>query len=118
MNRTLRLLLALGLLLGPARASAHAHFKRSEPAAGSRITSSPQAIRLWFTERPELSMTLISMKDANGKAIALAPPESDRGDPLMVAARVSQPLPAGQYTVAWRTAGSDGHPSRGTFSFV
>lgn len=63
-------------------------------------------------------MTSISMTDANGKAIVLAPPESDRGDPLMVAVRVSQPLPAGRYTVAWRTAGSDGHPSRGTFSFV
>lgn len=63
-------------------------------------------------------MTSISMKDANGNAIALAPPESDRGDPLMVAVRISQTLPAGRYTVAWRTAGSDGHPSRGTFSFV
>jgi len=63
-------------------------------------------------------MTLISMRDANGKAIALSPPESGRGDPLMIAVRVSKPLPAGRYTVAWRTAGSDGHPSRGTFSFV
>ena len=63
-------------------------------------------------------MTFISMKDANGKEFALAPPENDRSDPLLVSVRVSQPLPAGRYTVAWRTAASDGHPSRGTFSFV
>jgi putative copper export protein len=78
----------------------------------------PQLIRLWFSEQPELSMTSIAMKDANGNAVALAAPENDRGDPLMISVRVFQPLPAGRYTVAWRTAGSDGHPSHGTFSFV
>ena len=118
MGRTLRLGLALALLLCPARAWAHAHLKRSEPAAGSRITSSPQVIRLWFSERPELSVTFISMKDANGKEFALGSPQNDGGDPLTVSVRVSQPLPAGRYTVAWRAAASDGHPSHGTFGFV
>jgi putative copper export protein len=63
-------------------------------------------------------MTFISLKDANGKVFALASPESDRGDPLTVLVHVAQPLPPGRYTVAWRTAASDGHPSHGTFSFV
>ena len=63
-------------------------------------------------------MTSISMRDANGREISLGPREIDRGDPLMIWVRPVQPLPAGRYTVAWRTAGSDGHPSRGTFSFV
>jgi putative copper export protein len=63
-------------------------------------------------------MTVISLKDASGKAFELAPPENDRGDPLSVVLRVSQPLPAGHYTVVWRTSASDGHPSHGTFSFV
>ena len=77
-----------------------------------------QLIRLWFSEQPELSMTSIAMKDANGNEVALAAPENDRGDPLMIWVRVSHALPAGRYTVAWRTAGSDGHPSHSTFSFV
>ncbi len=118
MGRTLRWGLALALLLCPTRVWAHAHFKRSEPAAGSRITNSPQVIRLWFSEQPELSVTFISMKDANGRQFPLTPPENDRGDPLTVFVRVSQPLLPGRYTVAWRTAASDGHPSHGTFSFV
>jgi copper transport protein len=63
-------------------------------------------------------MTVISLKDANGKAFVLAPPENERGDLLTVMLHVSQPLPAGRYTVAWRTAASDGHPSHGTFTFV
>jgi copper transport protein len=111
-------LTALGLLLSPVRASAHAHLKRSEPAAGSKLRSSPQLIRFWFSEAPELSMTSISLKDPNGRQFPLGPPESDRGDPLTISIHVSQPLPAGRYSVAWRTAASDGHPSHGTFSFV
>jgi copper transport protein len=63
-------------------------------------------------------MTLISMKDASGKEITLGSPERDRGDPLEVSVRVSPALQPGRYTVAWRTAASDGHPSHGSFSFV
>ena len=63
-------------------------------------------------------MTSVSLKDSNGKGFTLGLPQNGGGDPLMVSVRVSQPLPAGRYTVAWRTAGSDGHPSHGTFSFI
>jgi putative copper export protein len=63
-------------------------------------------------------MTVISLKDANGKEFALGAPQNDSGDPLTVSLRVSQALPAGRYTVTWRTAASDGHPTHGTFSFV
>lgn len=118
MSRTLRLVLAFALILCPAVAWAHAHLKRSEPAGGSRLTSSPQVIRLWFSERPELSLTVITLKNENGKTLPLTPPHSEGGDQLMVAARVSERLPDGRYTVVWRTAGSDGHPSHGTFSFA
>jgi methionine-rich copper-binding protein CopC len=65
MIRTSRIVLALTLFLCPARAWAHALLKRSEPAAGSKVASSPRLIRLWFSEQPELSMTFISLKDAN-----------------------------------------------------
>jgi copper transport protein len=118
MTRTRRLILALGLLLIPALAWAHAHLKRSEPAAGSRVDVPPQVIRFWFSERPERSMTFISMKDANGKEIKLGAPEIDQADPLKLSVRVSQALQAGRYSVTWRTAASDGHPSHGSFSFI
>jgi putative copper export protein len=63
-------------------------------------------------------MTFVSLKDANGKDFALGSPGNDGGDPLTVLVRISQPLPPGRYTVTWRTAASDGHPTHGTFSFV
>src|SRR2546423_2702392 len=121
MSKTIRLVLALsalGLLLSPATVSAHAHLKRSEPAAGSKVGSSPQLLQFWFSEAPELAMTLISLKDSDGKEFSLGQPQTDRGDPLAISVRVLQLLPAGRYTVAWRTAASDGHPSHGSFSFV
>ena len=118
MIRSRHLFLALILFLFPAPAWAHAHLKRSEPAAGSKVASSPQLIRLWFSEQPELSMTFISLKDAQGKEWVLTGPQKDPTNPLAVSAGIAQPLPAGRYTVAWRTAASDGHPSHGTFGFV
>jgi len=118
MIRPLRVVLALILFLCPARAWAHAHLKRSEPAAGSKVATSPQLIRLWFSERPELSMTFISLKDANGKDVLLTGLQEDPTDLLAVSVHVSRSLAAGRYTVAWRTAASDGHPSHGTFGFV
>lgn len=110
--------LAFALILCPAVAWAHAHLRRSEPSGGTRLTSAPQMIRLWFSERPELSMTFVSLKDANGESVSLSPPDIDPDDKRVVAVHVLQLLPDGRYTVAWRTAGSDGHPSHGTFSFV
>jgi copper transport protein len=118
MTRALRLVLALILFLCPARAWAHAHLKRSDPAAGSKVETSPQLIHLWFSEQPELSLTTISLKNTQGKEWVLGGPQKDPGDPLAVSARISQALPAGRYTVAWRTAASDGHPSHGSFDFV
>jgi len=120
-SKTIRLVLALsalGLLVSPATVSAHAHLKRSEPAAGSKVRSSPQLLQFWFSEAPELAMTLISLKDSDGKEFSLGQPQTDRADPLAISIRVLQLLPAGRYTVAWRTAASDGHPSHGSFSFV
>lgn len=117
-GKGLILAIALASTLCPTRVWAHAHLKRSEPSAGSRVTGSLQWIRLWFSERPDLSMTVVSIKDASGKSFALAAPQNDGADPLLILVRVSQPLPAGRYTVAWRTAASDGHPSRGNFAFA
>ena len=105
------------MLLCPVTAWAHALLKRSDPAASSTIAASPQLIRLWFSERPELRMTSVSLTDATGQAFALDTPTADPGTQLGISFRVSKTLPPGRYTVSWRTAASDGHPSHGSFSF-
>jgi len=106
------------MLLLPARAWAHARLKRSEPAAGSSVASAPRVLRFWFSERPELSLTVLSLKDASGRSVGLNRAEYDGSDPLAITAGVSDTLAPGRYTVSWLTAASDGHPTHGTFTFV
>jgi copper transport protein len=118
MNRTLRILALTIALLVPARAWAHAHLKRSDPAAGSRLATAPQVIRLWFSEQPELSMTFASLKNAAGTTFQLGAAQRGTDGQMGVALPISDGLPAGQYTLSWRTAASDGHPSNGKFTFV
>jgi copper transport protein len=117
-SRTLiRLSLALAVLLSPVSAWAHARLLRSDPAAKSRV-SSPQLIVLWFSEQPEIALSVATLKDQNGKAFTVGAAQANGGNPLQISFAIPQTLPPGTYTVAWRTAASDGHPSHGTFSFV
>jgi putative copper export protein len=46
-------------------------------------------------------------------AVAVAP-----DSPRVLVAPIGGALQAGEYTVAWQIAGADGHPVRGTYSFV
>jgi len=105
-------------LLVPARAWAHAHLVRSDPAAGSKLAVPPQVIRLWFSEQPELSMTLASLKDSVGKMFALSPAERETSGQMGIAFHLVRALPPGRYTLSWRTAASDGHPSSGKVAFI
>ncbi|MGI8497109.1 MAG: copper resistance CopC/CopD family protein [Gemmatimonadaceae bacterium] len=111
---------ALGvlLLLCPLRLWAHAHLVRSEPASHSRIAAAPATIRLWFSEAPELAFSTVTLLGPDLSRVALGPLQPIGGQPLAIQAAVQGTLRAGRYTVLWRTAGADGHPSRGRFDFV
>lgn len=118
MNRSLRIVAMLAALLVPERAFAHAHLKRSEPAAGSQLAAPPRVIRLWFSEQPELSMTFVSLKDSASNVFALSSAKREESGQMGIAFNVLEALPPGRYTLTWRTAASDGHPSQGKFTFV
>jgi copper transport protein len=105
-----------GVVTTPATALAHAHLRRSAPAAGSTV-SSPSAVRLWFTEAPELALTKVTLLDSTGTAVTTAVPEPDPEGTAGVRVRVERALAPGRYTVRWSTAASDGHPSSGSFTF-
>lgn len=107
---------ALALLTTPAILFAHARLVRSTPAANASLPSPPDRITLWFSERPELEFTSVQLLDSSGHAIALAPPSAE-SDPRGLTVVIANPLAAGRYTVVWRTAAADGHPSNGKFAF-
>ncbi len=118
MNKPLAFLLASAVLLTPTTAWAHAHLKRSDPSAGAKLATPPTAIRLWFSEQPELSLTFASLKDSAGRDIPLSPAGSGEPGQMQIVFRIVSNLAPGRYTLTWRTAASDGHPSHGSFNFA
>lgn len=109
--------LLAALLLVPQAAAAHGRLRSSAPAANARLTTAPRELRLVFTEAPELSFTTATLVGPDGP-VALGALGATPDAPMGVAAPIRGRLVAGSYTVRWQTAGADGHPVRGTFSFV
>jgi copper transport protein len=111
----LAVLLAVLGTAGPA--GAHALVRRSQPAAGSLVASSPPAVVIVFTEPPDPGLSVIHVLDQNGATV-------DRGGAGLVPGRGDElrlPLPTlgeGVYTVTWRAVSrADGHVTAGSFSF-
>lgn len=82
----------------------------------SIVSSPPTTLRLWFSERPELRFSSISLADSVGTSIPLGP--LALGDSMSITAAIQKPLSFGRYSIAWRTAAADGHGTNGRFTFV
>ena len=106
---------AATILATPAVLFAHARLVRSSPAANDSLAVAPTSLSLWFSEKPEVRFTSIQLLDAAGASIPLGQPVSiaENGVSLTIA----RGLEPGAYSVVWRTAASDGHPTNGKFSF-
>lgn len=108
----------IGVLVTPAILFAHARLVRSDPSADGSLSKAPTSLRLWFSERPELRFTTIGLSDSAGSPVQLGAVGRIPGDAMGLSASISTPLANGRYTVSWRTAADDGHPTSGTFAFV
>jgi putative copper export protein/methionine-rich copper-binding protein CopC len=110
--RTLAFVIAAAVL--PSLAIAHGLLRSSSPAANSVIRESPRELLLTFTEAPERRFTTVRLFGPAGEvqldSLRLLPGKS-------VAARVESSLSSGTYRVEWLTAGADGHPVSGAFTF-
>ncbi|HET7565228.1 MAG TPA: copper resistance protein CopC [Gemmatimonadaceae bacterium] len=111
-------LLALLMLALPRPLLAHTHLVKSAPAAKSRLAAPPDAIRLWFSEAPEVAFTRVVLMGPAGNTIATGKVTQDPANHLLLSVAIPTTLAPGQYTVSWSTAAADGHPSRGTFTFT
>lgn len=111
-------LVVTALLALPGVLLAHARLTKSAPAAGAKLVTSPTSIRLWFSEAPEVAFTKVTLFGPDSTEVALGPVQREPNEPLSVAVPIATVLAPGQYTVVWRTAASDGHPSHGRFGFV
>jgi copper transport protein len=107
----------LAVLVPSRPISAHAHLERSDPAADARLSAAPTAIRLWFSEAPELALSTVTLVDSAGSVIALGPAARGADGPRSMRVAIPHSLAPGRYRVRWRVAAADGHPSSGSFVF-
>jgi putative copper export protein/methionine-rich copper-binding protein CopC len=113
------MLLVLGLsLLSPTPGYAHGALRRSEPGQGAHLSTAPGELRLTFTENVELAVARLQLAGPAGASLALGPLALHPDSATVLIAPIRGGLVAGVYTVAWQVAGADGHPVRGTYTFV
>jgi methionine-rich copper-binding protein CopC len=117
--RTLVALVALfvGALFAPRSMLAHARLTKSAPATDAKLSTLPAAIRLWFSEAPEIALTRVILTDSAGHVVKVGTVERDEST-LAVHVAIIGKLAGGRYKVTWKTAAADGHPSQGAFTFI
>lgn len=105
----------LCVVLWPAApAAAHNSFTGSDPADGARLAEPPERVRLSFLSRLDPATTKVSITGPDSATTAGGAPRFD-------GSRVTIPFtpgPAGEYTVAYQVASSDGHPIKGDIQFT
>lgn len=110
--------LVLAVLLAfPAAVLAHSAFVRSEPAPGSVLSESPNAVTVWFTEPVEANLSKIDVLNATGERVNTEESSVPPGEPKALTVRLPH-LPDGTYTVAWKAFSAvDGHSMGDSFIF-
>jgi methionine-rich copper-binding protein CopC len=106
------------VLAVPASAAFHLRLVRSDPAADATLATPPSALRLTFSEPPELAVTSVRLVGPGDRAIALARLVRARGDRATVVATPRATLAHGRDALTWRTMSKDGHAMHGTFHFT
>ncbi|MBA2686292.1 MAG: copper resistance protein CopC/CopD [Gemmatimonadaceae bacterium] len=97
---------------------AHAHLVKSTPSANAQLATSPTAIHLWFSEAPELAFTRVILLAPDSAHVPLDSVVKDAQSSMAVMVPIPGSLAPGRYTVVWRTAAADGHPSSGRIAFT
>ena len=115
MKRRILVLLLL-VLTGVARLEAHAFLKDAKPGVGSTVNTSPNEVRIRFTENIEPAFSRIQVFNASGKEVDKRDVNLDRSDHALLHVSLP-PLEAGTYKVVWRVVSVDTHVTNGDFTF-
>ncbi len=124
--RTLTLsTVAAALLFGgvtafaPAEARFHAHLVKAEPAVNDTIATAPTAVRLWFSEPVELSLSRVRVVRMGGDTLKTSALRHEGTEATTASLDLSAPAPtAGTYVVTYHVISRDGHPTTGSYKFV
>ncbi|MCX5065836.1 copper resistance protein CopC [Micromonospora lupini] len=109
------LAVVVALLIPASPAWAHNTLRSAAPVQESTLSRAPTEIVLEFVERLDPPFTTIVLTDAAKRKIPT-------GDPVVDGAKgsvqVTEALPNGSYTVAYRVVSTDGHPVQGSYPFT
>ena len=86
------------------------------PSVGSTVQTSPNEVRIRFTENIEPAFSSIQVFDASGKEVDKRDVHLDRSDHALLHVSLP-PLGAGTYKVVWRVVSVDTHVTSGNFTF-
>ncbi|GHO43176.1 copper resistance CopC/CopD family protein [Ktedonospora formicarum] len=114
-------LCVLVLLLSPLRASAHAQYDHSDPAANATLPPSqpPSVVRVWFSEDIEPAFSRLEVYNSARQRVDSSDSHAIPNDPAGLMVSLRPQLPDGGYTVVYRNVSrDDGHSVVGSFSFV
>ena len=99
---------------GSSRLDAHMKVDKTEPAASAVVDAPLPHVQVFFSEAPDLSVSKLEIKGPSEKTHLVLLHVMDKS--LM--AMVEGEMPDGTYTVAWQSAGPDGHIQKGDFTFT
>lgn len=109
------LAVGMAVLIPAGPASAHNSLRTATPARDATLPSAPAEITLEFMQRLDPAFTTIVLTDAAKRKLPT-------GDPVVTGAKstvqVTDTLPNGTYTVAYRVVSVDGHPVQGSYPFT
>lgn len=105
----------VAVLIPASPAWAHNSLKTAAPARDATLPSAPTAVTLEFMQRLDPAFTTIVLTDAAKRKLPT-------GAPVVTGAKstvqVTDTLPNGTYTVAYRVVSVDGHPVQGSYPFT
>jgi methionine-rich copper-binding protein CopC len=104
------------VLAGTSRLEAHAFLKDAEPGVGSTVQTSPNEVKIRFTENIEPAFSSIQVFDASNRQVDKRDVHLDRSDHALLRVSLSQ-LAVGTYKVVWRVVSVDTHVTNGSFTF-
>lgn len=113
-------LVGLGLLLAPARVSAHADYERSEPARDAVLPAPPTRVDVWFTQEvfKKQGANFVRVFDEQDVQVSQGDGEVDDNDRTHISTTLPADLSDGRYIVRWMTTSDeDGDTDEGAFCF-
>ncbi len=91
--------------------------RQATPAAGAIVDTPLLTLTIEFTQDVDLTEVELSLHDASGAEIAFDMPTNEAKAGTKVVRTFAHALTPGAYEVKWRVVSTDGHHTRGTYTF-